>query len=199
MAPDLRSPLGPLDGRYAHQVADLADVFSEAALNKARLQVEVEWLITLTNHQVAGAKPLTADQQQALRERITAFDSSDVAALGEIEAKTQHDVKAVEYFLREILNQQGLSHLNELVHFACTSEDINNLSYAISAQKQCPGRVVARSDRAGWRPGRPRPQVGERAHAGKNSRSAGNTNNVWQRNCRFRTPVTPAVRPHQWH
>ena len=131
MAPDLRSPLGPLDGRYAHQVADLADVFSEAALNKARLHVEVEWLITLTSHRVAGAAPLTADQQQALRERIARFDGDDVAALGKIEAKTQHDVKAVEYFLRGILDDHGLSALNELVHFACTSEDINNLSYAL--------------------------------------------------------------------
>ena len=131
MAPDLRSPLGPLDGRYAHQVADLAEVFSEAALNKARLHVEVEWLITLTSHRVAGSSPLGADVHKALRERIAKFDSADVLALGEIEAKTQHDVKAVEYFLRGILEEHGLSHLNEMVHFACTSEDINNLSYAL--------------------------------------------------------------------
>ena len=131
MAPDLRSPLGPLDGRYAHQVADLAEVFSEAALNKARLHVEVEWLITLTNNRVAGSTPLGANVHKALRERIAKFDSTDVAALGEIEAKTQHDVKAVEYFLRGILEEHELSNLNELVHFACTSEDINNLSYAL--------------------------------------------------------------------
>jgi adenylosuccinate lyase len=130
MALELRSPLGPLDGRYAHQVADLADVFSEAALNKARLHVEVEWLITLTTHQIAGATPLTESQQRTLRDRISHFTSDDVAKLGEIEAKTQHDVKAVEYFLRGILDEHDLSHLNELVHFACTSEDINNLSYA---------------------------------------------------------------------
>jgi adenylosuccinate lyase len=139
MAPDLRSPLGPLDGRYAHQVADLAEVFSEAALNKARLHVEVEWLITLTTHKVAGATPLTSDQQKALRERVGAFDSADVTALGEIEAKTQHDVKAVEYFLRGILDEHGLSHLNELVHFACTSEDINNLSYALLLKNSVQG------------------------------------------------------------
>ena len=139
MALELRSPLGPLDGRYAHLVADLADVFSEAALNKARLHVEVEWLITLTTHQVAGATPLTADQQQALRGRISQFSSDDVAALGEIEAKTQHDVKAVEYFLRGILDEHNLSHLNELVHFACTSEDINNLSYALLLKNSVQG------------------------------------------------------------
>jgi adenylosuccinate lyase len=131
MAPEQRSPLGPLDGRYAHQVADLAEVFSEAALNQARLRVEVEWLITLASHQVAGAAPLTSDQQQALRDRIAAFDSDDVVTLADIEAQTQHDVKAVEYFLRGILKEHGLTHLDELVHFACTSEDINNLSYAL--------------------------------------------------------------------
>jgi len=139
MAPDLRSPLGPLDGRYAHQVADLAEVFSEAALNKARLHVEVEWLIMLTTHKVAGATPLTPDQHNALRKRIEDFDSADVAALAEIEAKTQHDVKAVEYFLREILEQHGLGHLGELVHFACTSEDINNLSYALLLKNSVEG------------------------------------------------------------
>ncbi len=139
MALERRSPLGPLDGRYAHQVADLAEVFSEAALNKTRLHVEVEWLITLTTHQVAGATPLTTDQQKALRDRISQFTSDDVAALGEIEAKTQHDVKAVEYFLRGILDEHNLAHLNELVHFACTSEDINNLSYALLLKNSVQG------------------------------------------------------------
>jgi adenylosuccinate lyase len=131
MAPSPTSPLGPLDGRYAHQVADLAAVFSEVALNKTRLHVEVEWLITLTLNGVAGSLPLDETQQKALRERVAAFTDDDVATLASIEATTQHDVKAVEYFLRGILDEQGLSHLAELVHFACTSEDINNLSYAL--------------------------------------------------------------------
>ena len=139
MAPPLRSPLGPLDGRYAHQVADLAEVFSEAALNNTRLHVEVEWLITLTNHAVAGAAALSPEQQKTLRERIARFDDADVHALGEIEKKTQHDVKAVEYFLRGILDEHGLGHLNELVHFACTSEDINNLSYALLLKNSVQG------------------------------------------------------------
>ena len=139
MAPPLRSPLGPLDGRYAHQVADLAEVFSEAALNNTRLHVEVEWLIALTNHGVAGAAPLSAQEQKTLRERIARFDDADVHTLGDIEKKTQHDVKAVEYFLRGILDEQGLSHLNELVHFACTSEDINNLSYALLLKNSVQG------------------------------------------------------------
>jgi len=131
MAPSPTSPLSPLDGRYAHQVADLAQAFSETALNYTRLHVEVEWLITLTEHNVAGSTPLDAATKLALRDRVTAFSDADVAALADIEATTQHDVKAIEYFLRQILDKHGLSHLQELVHFACTSEDINNLSYAL--------------------------------------------------------------------
>lgn len=131
MAPSPTSPLGPLDGRYAPQVADLAEVFSETALNKTRLYVEVEWLITLTLNGVAGAQPLTAREQNSLRKRVAAFSDEDVNTLAALEATTQHDVKAVEYFLRNILTDQGLGHLAELVHFACTSEDINNLSYAL--------------------------------------------------------------------
>jgi len=131
MAPSLTSPLSPLDGRYAHQVADLQATFSEAALNHARLHIEVEWLITLTDNQIAGSTPLDPSVQKNLRERVAAFGDADVASLAAIEATTQHDVKAVEYFLRQILDEQQLGHLAELVHFACTSEDINNLSYAL--------------------------------------------------------------------
>ena len=135
MAPSPRSPLSPLDGRYAQQVADLSSVFSEAALNHTRLHVEVEWLIALTDNGVAGVAALTTQQKTALRDRIAAFDEADVAALAAIEATTQHDVKAVEYFLRGVLADHDLSHLAELVHFACTSEDINNLSYSLMLKK----------------------------------------------------------------
>jgi adenylosuccinate lyase len=135
MAPSPRSPLSPLDGRYAKQVADLSSVFSEAALNHTRLHVEVEWLIALTDNGVAGVSALTKQQKTALRDRVAAFDDADVAALAAIEATTQHDVKAVEYFLRGVLADHDLSHLAELVHFACTSEDINNLSYSLMLKK----------------------------------------------------------------
>jgi adenylosuccinate lyase len=91
----------------------------------------VEWLITLTDNQIAGSTPLDPSVQKNLRERVAAFGDADVASLAAIEATTQHDVKAVEYFLRQILDEQQLGHLAELVHFACTSEDINNLSYAL--------------------------------------------------------------------
>lgn len=124
-------PLSPLDGRYRHFVAPLTEYFSEAALNRARVRVEVEWLITLCAEGVAGTTPLPADVVSALRGRIDSFGSSDIDALAEREKVTKHDVKAVEYFVRDLLSEQGLESHHELVHFACTSEDINNVSYAL--------------------------------------------------------------------
>lgn len=131
MAPSSLPALSPLDGRYAHLVTDLNQAFSEVALNHTRLHVETEWLITLARHGVGGVSALEAQTVSALRGRVAEFADKDVARLSEWEAKTQHDVKAVEYFLREILAELGLSHLAELTHFACTSEDINNLAYAL--------------------------------------------------------------------
>ncbi len=131
----LNSPLSPLDGRYAPLVAELAENFSEATLNKTRLEVEIEWIIALTDNGVAGSAALSADQKAALRKRISDFSADDVAAMAEIEATTQHDVKAVEYFLRRILDENNLNHIAELAHFAATSEDINNLSYALMIKR----------------------------------------------------------------
>ena len=128
MAPSSLPALSPLDGRYAHLVTDLTEAFSEVALNHTRLHVETEWLITLARLGVGGVSALEARTVSALRGRVAGFDDNDVARLAELEATTQHDVKAVEYFLREILAELGLSHLQELTHFACTSEDINNLA-----------------------------------------------------------------------
>lgn len=138
-----RPALSPLDGRYAHLVDDLAHEFSEDALNRTRLEVEIEWFITLCANGIAGASPLDDAQQASLRAIVTEFDDSERAALGAIEQTTQHDVKAVEYYLRAKLEGLGLGHLAELTHFAATSEDINNLSYALMTK-----RSVARV----WRP-----------------------------------------------
>jgi adenylosuccinate lyase len=124
--------LGPLDGRYRDAVAPLVDFLSEAALNRDRVHVEVEWLIHLTRHSVLpGTEPLTAHQEARLRAVVTSFDAASVAELAEIEAVTVHDVKAVEYFIGRRLDGIGIGHLKPLVHFGCTSEDINNLSYAL--------------------------------------------------------------------
>jgi adenylosuccinate lyase len=128
--------LGALDGRYRSAVAPLVDHLSEPALNRERVRVEVEWLVHLTTHQVVpGVRALTDDEQKALRAVVDEFGPEQVAEMGEIERVTQHDVKAVEYFLKRRLTEiapapedKGLA---ELIHFCCTSEDINNLSYAL--------------------------------------------------------------------
>lgn len=127
--------LGPLDGRYRAAVAPLVDYLSEAALNRDRVAVEVEWLIHLTSNSVLpGSAPLSQEQQDQLRAIVTEFDADSVAELAEIEAVTVHDVKAVEYYIGRRLPAIGIESLTPMVHFACTSEDINNLSYALGVK-----------------------------------------------------------------
>lgn len=124
--------LGPLDGRYRSAVAPLVDYLSEAALNRDRIAVEVEWLIHLTDQAVLpGASQLSGDQKDQLRAIVNEFDVESATELAEIERVTVHDVKAVEYYIGRRLAGIGIEQLKPLVHFACTSEDINNLSYAL--------------------------------------------------------------------
>ena len=128
-------PLSPLDGRYRAAVADLGIHLSEAGLNRARIAVEVEWLIHLANRNLLGTnRGIDSIEAHALRELVTNFSDADVATLAGFEATTKHDVKAIEYFIREKLNGMNRPDLLELTHFACTSEDINNLSYAITVR-----------------------------------------------------------------
>ena len=125
-------PLSPLDGRYRSAVADLGIHLSEAGLNRARIAVEVEWLLHLANRNILGTnRGIDQAETKALRDLVANFSDADVATLAGFEATTKHDVKAVEYFIREKLTAMGRTDLLELTHFACTSEDINNLSYAI--------------------------------------------------------------------
>ncbi|GAA1495519.1 adenylosuccinate lyase [Paeniglutamicibacter kerguelensis] len=127
--------LGALDGRYRAAVAPLVDHLSEAALNRDRVHVEVEWLIHLTDNSVLpGTSPLSEEQRAALRAIVTDFNAASVAELAEIEAVTVHDVKAVEYYIGRRLEAIGIADLTALVHFGCTSEDINNLSYALGVK-----------------------------------------------------------------
>ncbi|MBD3780080.1 MULTISPECIES: adenylosuccinate lyase [unclassified Cellulomonas] len=132
--------LGPLDGRYRRTVAPLVDHLSEAALNRERVHVEVEWLIHLTSHGVVPGAPVLSDAERAyLRAVVTGFGAAEVARLAEIERTTVHDVKAVEYLIKERIAAAPdvlgpgtvLPAVSELVHFCCTSEDVNNLSYAL--------------------------------------------------------------------
>lgn len=133
--------LGPLDGRYRSVTAPLTNYLSEAALNRARLQVEVEWLIHLTEgHVLPGAPVLSAAEKAYLRDVVASFGADEIAELAEIEAVTRHDVKAVEYLLKRRLDAAPaalgedtvLPTVHEIVHVFCTSEDINNLSYALT-------------------------------------------------------------------
>jgi len=126
-------PLSPLDGRYQPVVSDLGQHLSEAGLNRARILVEIEWLIFLANRNLLETNsPVDAVLQEQLRSMATNFSDADVDELAETEARTRHDVKAVEYFIRDRVAKLGREDLLELTHFACTSEDINNLSYAIT-------------------------------------------------------------------
>ncbi|WBU37268.1 adenylosuccinate lyase [Homoserinibacter sp. YIM 151385] len=127
-------PLSPLDGRYRAAVQGLGEHLSEAGLNRARVHVEVEWLIALTERGMFGSSPLEAEQARALRAFAADFAQPEIDRLAELEATTRHDVKAVEYLVRERLDALGLERVAELTHFACTSEDINNLSYALTVR-----------------------------------------------------------------
>lgn len=128
-------PISPLDGRYRAAVSDLGFHLSEAGLNRARIAVEIEWLIQLANRNLLETKTsISEEKQNELRNIVRNFSDEDVATLAATEATTKHDVKAVEYFIRGKLDELGLSNLAELTHFACTSEDINNLSYAITVR-----------------------------------------------------------------
>jgi len=136
--------LGPLDGRYRAAVAPLVEHLSEAALNRERLRVEVEWLVHLAaTGAVPGARRLTEAEVARLRGVVDGFDAEDVAELAEIERETVHDVKAVEYFLKRRMAGTSLEDLVELVHFGCTSEDVNNLSYALMVRGAVQLRRVA--------------------------------------------------------
>jgi adenylosuccinate lyase len=128
-------PLSPLDGRYQAAVSDLGMHLSEAGLNRARILVEVEWIIFLANRNLLlSDTPVDNVLMQQLRDIVANFSDDDVAELAATEAQTRHDVKAIEYFIRKRLTDLGRDDLLELTHFGCTSEDINNLSYALTIQ-----------------------------------------------------------------
>jgi adenylosuccinate lyase len=134
MSPLPPQPLSPLDGRYRGAVEGLGEYLSEAGLNRARVLVEVEWLIALTERGLFGAQPLDPDQARGLRQFASEFGQTEIDELAALEATTRHDVKAVEYLVRRKLADLGLGAVAELTHFAATSEDINNLSYAITVR-----------------------------------------------------------------
>ena len=123
--------ISPLDGRYANKVDYLSQYFSEAALMRYRVLVEIEWFIFLFNElKVQGKKTLKATELRMLRSIYEQFDVVNAKRVKEIEKVTNHDVKAVEYFIKEELKDGPLEKYLEFIHFACTSEDITNVSYS---------------------------------------------------------------------
>ena len=125
--------LSPVDGRYASKVDELRPIFSEFGLIKARVTVEVRWLQALSEQSDIKEVPAFSDETHDLLDRIISdFSIEDAQQVKNIESTTNHDVKAVEYFLKDkTSNNKELLAVNEFIHFACTSEDINNLSYAL--------------------------------------------------------------------
>ncbi len=133
--------ISPIDGRYADKVEALRPIFSEYGLIRFRVLVEVRWLQALAQHPlIIEVSPFSADANQRLNSIISDFSAADAQRVKDIEKTTNHDVKAVEYLLKEkIAGCAELEKVSEFIHFACTSEDINNLSYALMLKE---GRVV---------------------------------------------------------
>ena len=127
--------LSPLDGRYAAKLDALRPLLSEYGLMHQRVRIEVEWFIALSDAGFAEFEPLAKPARALLRKRVVGFSEGDALAIKQIEKTTNHDVKAVEYWLKAGFDgNAGLMAAAEFVHFACTSEDINNTSHALMLQ-----------------------------------------------------------------
>ena len=124
--------ISPLDNRYSKKIIDLANNFSESNLNKTRFAIEIDWIIFLTTRCGKNFKPLSSAAKNNLLAIKKSFNDKSAKRIKIIESKTNHDVKAVEYFIREEMNKfSNLKKYQHLVHFALTSEDVNSLSYAV--------------------------------------------------------------------
>ncbi|MBS05423.1 MAG: adenylosuccinate lyase [Gammaproteobacteria bacterium] len=125
------SAVSPVDGRYGAKTVSLRSIFSEYGLIRLRVKVEIEWLLSLAAEPaIAEVPPLDEAAQRSLRALYENFTTDDAAAVKAHEARTNHDVKAVEYFIKDHL-PESLAAVREFVHFACTSEDINNNAHAL--------------------------------------------------------------------
>jgi len=133
--------ISPIDGRYAAQTEDLAPDFSEYALIKCRVRVEIEWLRFLSERPEIGAvRPFSGEERGGLQSIEAGFDAAQAGRVKEIELTTRHDVKAVEYYLQERLRDTSLADVIPFLHFCCTSEDINNLAYGMMLQSGIRGK-----------------------------------------------------------
>lgn len=130
---DALTAISPIDGRYGNKLMPLRSIFSEYGLIARRVHVEVRWLQCLAaNEAIPEVPPLSATASQFLDNLLNSFGPDEAALIKEIEATTNHDVKAVEYFLKEaVAGEPELAAISEFIHFACTSEDINNLAHGL--------------------------------------------------------------------
>ncbi|MGZ9059086.1 MAG: adenylosuccinate lyase [Burkholderiaceae bacterium] len=126
--------ISPLDGRYGRQTAELRDIFSEFAFMRERLRVEVAWLSGLSTLGLPEFPELPDSALGALRQLVSDFNLEDCLEIKAIEAETNHDVKAVEYFIRRRVGR-SLGAASEFIHFACTSEDVNNVAHALMLER----------------------------------------------------------------
>lgn len=132
--------ISPLDGRYQEKMDSLRPIFSEYGLIKFRVVVEIHWLILLTEAKLPEVPALSPAAKKTLTDLIENFSVADALRVKEIEATINHDVKAVEYFIKERMSGNELTAIGEFIHFGCTSEDINNLAYGLmvtSARQEC--------------------------------------------------------------
>src|SRR3989454_5140510 len=146
--PSPLAALSPLDGRYAKTLDPLRVYFSEQALIGYRIRIELEWLQALASERaIRELKPFSSRTVAAFRRLVKDFAERDAEHIKNIEAETNHDVKAIEYWLRSKLgtNKEAQGAL-EFVHFGCTSEDINNLSYALMLRRSRDKAIAARLD-----------------------------------------------------
>ena len=124
--------ISPLDGRYAKICTDISTIFSEYNLIKQRVRIEIEWFKFLSKLQgISTFPPISKKEENFLNQIVNNFDIKDARKIKNIETKTNHDVKSVEYFIKDKLKKTSMKDNVEFVHFCCTSEDINNMSYAL--------------------------------------------------------------------
>jgi len=127
--------ISPIDGRYRNKISQLADFFSEEALIKYRVRVEIEYFIGLCEIPLPQLADFNSDLFDDLRKIYKNFTSEDAQKIKDIEAITNHDVKAVEYFIKEKFDALGLEKQKEFIHFGLTSQDINNTAIPLSIKE----------------------------------------------------------------
>ena len=142
MTDDQLQTISPIDGRYTEKTKHLREFFSESALMRYRVLTEIKWLVFLSeNNDLKQIPELSSELKKQLNDIISNFSINDAESIKAIEKETNHDVKAVEYFLQEKLsNLSGGKNLIPFIHFGCTSEDINNISYAMMLKDACDSR-----------------------------------------------------------